>query len=62
VLKINSGIHNYKNVDTIDKVMLKYSSIKFTDVPLFVWYLVICIEASSIEAFYPKGSSPCAVY
>jgi len=51
----------YKNVDAIDNVMLTYSGIKFTDVLLFILYVVICIEILGIEVFQPKCSNPCAV-
>jgi len=36
ILKINNGSYKYKNVDTIDNVMLTYSWIKSIDVPLFI--------------------------
>ena len=36
ILKINNGSYKYKNVDTIDNVMPKYSWIKSIDLPLFI--------------------------
>jgi hypothetical protein len=57
-----NGSYRYKNVDTIHKVMLTYSRIKFVDVPLFILFVVTCIETCSIEVFNPNESSPCAMY
>jgi hypothetical protein len=56
--KANSGSHEDKNGDIIDNIMLTYSWIKLTDVPLFILKVVICIGTSSIEVFNEKGSSP----
>jgi hypothetical protein len=55
MLKINKGIYKYKCV------MFTYSWIKFTDVPLFILY-VVCIEICGIEVFEPKWWNLCAVY
>jgi len=52
----------YKNVNAIARVMLTYSGIKFTDVLLFILYVVICIETLSIKVFQPKLSNPCAMW
>jgi hypothetical protein len=61
LLKINNGNYRYKTADTADSAMLTYAWIKFIDVSLFIFYVVICIQMSSIEAFDPKGSSSCDV-
>jgi len=39
-----------KSVGTLDNAMLTYSKIQFIYVPLFVLYVVVCLETSSIEA------------
>jgi hypothetical protein len=39
-------------------LFLPYSWIKLTDVPLFILYMVVCIETHSTEVFNPAGSSP----
>lgn len=45
-------------MDTIDKVMLTYSSIKLIDVTLCIAYVVICIGTSRIEIFHPRSQVP----
>jgi len=49
----------YKNVVPVDNVLLKYAGIKFTDVLLFILYMLICIETLSNKFFQPKRSNPC---
>jgi hypothetical protein len=50
-----------KYVDISDKVMLPHSWIKLTEVPLFILYVVVCIETSTIQVCSPKVSRPCIV-
>jgi len=59
VLKIHHGSYKYKDVDTVDSVMLIYCWKKFIDVLQFILNVVTCIQASSIKVFDPRG---CAVY
>jgi len=54
ILKINTGSHADKYVDIANHVVLTYSWIKSTDVPLFVLYVFMCIEMSSNEIFNAK--------
>lgn len=57
-VKKHNDNYNYKNVNTIHNVMLTYSCIKITDVPLFILHVVIYTETPRTEVFDPKGSSP----
>jgi hypothetical protein len=49
---MNNGSWKYKNMDTMNNVMLTY--IKLIDVPLFLLYVVICIETPSIVVVDPE--------
>jgi len=49
VLKANIDSYKHKNVDILDTVMRKYSSIKVIDASLFVLCVVICTKTSNIE-------------
>ena len=57
MLKANSGSHKDKNVDLNDNAMLPYAWIKLTDLSLFILYVVICIETSSVEVFNLKKNT-----
>jgi hypothetical protein len=41
-------------MNSVDKVLLTYSWIKFIDTPLSVLHMVMCMEISSTEVFNPK--------
>jgi len=57
MLKISNGSYKYKNVGTVDDVMLTCSWIKFIDVPLCISRVVVCIQMSTVKGFRTKGSS-----
>jgi hypothetical protein len=57
MLKVHSFSLKEKKEVIID-VMLTYSRIKFFGVPLFIFYVVVCVETSSIEVFNPKDQVP----
>jgi hypothetical protein len=42
------GSYKYKNVGTVDDVMLTCSLIKLIDVPLCISHVVVCIQTSSV--------------
>lgn len=54
---LNTGSHKDKNVVKIDNVILTCFLIKFTDIPLFILYMITCIETSSNEVSNAKWSS-----
>jgi len=51
VLKRHHGSYKYKDVDTVDSVMLIYCWKKFIDVQQFILYVVTCIHLSIIKVF-----------
>ena len=57
---MKSGSHKDKNVNITDSVMLPYTRIRLSEVPLFTFYVVVCIEICSIEVFNPKYQVPVA--
>lgn len=61
MLKAKIGSHKDKNVNITDNVMLPFAGIKLSEVPLYIVYIVVCIEIWSIEVSSPKVSSPCGV-
>jgi hypothetical protein len=48
--RINIGSHKDKNVDSVDNVELPYSVIELIGIPLFVLYVVMCIETSVVAS------------
>lgn len=52
MLKINNDSYKYKNVDSMYSRIQTYSRIKFSDVPLFLLYVVtsICKQTSSLAS------------
>jgi hypothetical protein len=50
--------YKYKSMDAVDVVNLTYSQIKFIDVPEFILCVVICMQTSIIDIFYPKDEVP----
>jgi hypothetical protein len=55
IVRINNGSSEDKNVNSVDKVLLAYSSIKFIHMPPTVLHIVMCTEISCIEVFNPKN-------
>ena len=55
MLKIHHGSYKYKDVDTVDSVMLIFFWKKIIDVPQFILYVVTCIQASIIKLFDRRG-------
>lgn len=45
--------YKYKNVDTMNGMMLTHSCLNFIDMPLFALYVFVCIQICSIEVFHP---------
>jgi hypothetical protein len=50
-----------KSVGTLNNATLTYSRIKFTYVPLFVFYVVISIETSNIEVENSFNTNKCTI-
>jgi len=53
MLKINNCSYKYNNLDTLDNLTLTYSCIKFIEMPLFMLYMELCLQPSSIKIFDP---------
>jgi hypothetical protein len=61
ILETYNGNNKNKNLDTKDSIMLTYPWIELIDVPLFILYIFLCTQTSSMEVFSPKESSSWAV-
>jgi hypothetical protein len=60
----NNGSYKYKNVDTVDNMILTYSWLKFVDAPLATVYVVCGCMHRNIKCWslQSKRSSPFAMY
>ena len=47
-------VNAYENMFVLDNIMLSQSSIKFVDVPLFIIYVVVCIQTSRLRCLIQK--------